>query len=191
MLKKSSRRLICMPVSSTQSASGPVGIGAVAADQREAIEFLSRPESYGVDRVERFETHGNLVFLAGADAYKIKRAVRFGYMDFSTQEKRCAACRRELEVNRQWAPDLYLDCVTIRRRPDGALAFGGTGEVVECSVHMRRFEQSALLSTRAERNQLDHELAMGLAHAVFLSHKIAVRATPRSGSAPYRDLVAS
>jgi uncharacterized protein len=179
-----------MPVASAQSAPRQLAT-AGAGDQREVIDFLGRPESYGVDRVERLETHGNLVFLAGADAYKIKRAVCFGYMDFSTREKRCAACRREVEVNRQWAPDLYLDCVAIRRRPDGRLGFGGTGEVVECSVHMRRFEQSDLLSTRAERNQLDHELAMRLAHAVFLSHQKSARATPRSGIAPYRDLVAS
>lgn len=179
-----------MPVSSTQSASRPVAT-ADADDQREVIAFLGRPESYGVDRVERLETHGNLVFLAGPDAYKIKRAVRFGYMDFSTQEKRCAACRREVEINRQWAPDLYLDCVAIRHRPDGTLGFGGTGEVVECSVRMRRFEQSDLLSTRVERNQLDHELALRLADAVFLSHKQAARATPRSGIAPFRHLVAS
>ena len=57
-------------------------------------------KTYGVERVERLETHGNLVFLAGADAYKIKRAVRFGYMDFSSLAKRRGACHREVEVNR-------------------------------------------------------------------------------------------
>jgi len=180
-----------MTVSSTQSAPGPVATGAVAGDQREAIEFLGRPESYGVDRVRHFETHGNLVFLAGADAYKIKRAVRFGYMDFSTLAKRRLACHREVEVNQRWAPDLYLGCVAIARRPDGTLALNGAGEVVEWAVHMRRFDQSDLLSTRAERNQLDRRLATELAYSVFGSHKKAERAFPLSGIAPYRDLVAS
>jgi len=180
-----------MPVSPTRSAGGQAATAAGTGDQREAIEFLSRPESYGVDRVERLETHGNLVFLAGADAYKIKRAVRFEYMDFSTLEKRHAACHREVEVNRRWAPDLYLGCVAITRRPDGTLAFDGAGEVVEWGVHMRRFEQSDLLSTRAEGNQLDRPLAMRLADAVFASHKKAERTSPLSGVAPYRDLVGS
>lgn len=61
-------------------------------DQAEVIAFLADPSSYvDVDEVERFETHGNLVFLAGSDAWKIKRAIRFSYMDFSTLEKRAAA----------------------------------------------------------------------------------------------------
>lgn len=179
-----------MPVSPTRSASRQVATGG-ADDQREAIAFLGRPESYGVERVECLETHGNLVFLAGADAYKIKRAVRFEYMDFSTLEKRRAACHREVEVNRRWAPDLYLGCVAITRRPDGTLALDGAGEVVEWGVHMRRFEQSDLLSTRAARNQLDRPLAMRLAYAVFASHKTAERTSSLSGVAPYRDLVGS
>ena len=183
-------RLICMPLSPAQSAPGEAAT-ADLGDQRQVIEFLGRPESYGVDRVERLETHGNLVFLAGTEAYKVKRAVRFGYMDFSTLEKRRAACQREVEVNRRWAPDLYLGCVPIKRRPDGTLAFDDAGEVVEWSVHMRRFDQSDLLSTRAERSQLDRQLAMQLAYAVFESHKKAERASPRSGVAPYRDLVQS
>ena len=67
-------------------------------DQAEVIAFLADPSSYvDVDQVERFETHGNLVFLAGSDAWKIKRAIRFSYMDFSTLEKRAAACAREME----------------------------------------------------------------------------------------------
>ena len=179
-----------MPVSPTRSASRQVAT-AGADDQREAIAFLGRPESHGVERVERLETHGNLVFLAGADAYKIKRAVRFKYMDFSTLEKRRAACHREVEVNRRWAPDLYLGCVAITRRPDGTLALDGAGDVVEWGVHMRRFEQSDLLSTCVERNQLDRQLAMRLAYAVFASHKKAERTSPLSGVGPYRDLVGS
>jgi aminoglycoside phosphotransferase family enzyme/predicted kinase len=179
-----------MPVSPTQSASRQVAT-AGADDQREVIEFLGCPKTYGVERVERLETHGNLVFLAGADAYKIKRAVRFGYMDFSSLAKRRGACHREVEVNRRWAPDLYLGCVAITRRPDGTLTLDGAGEVVEWGVHMRRFEQSDLLKTRAERSQLDRPLAMRLAYAVFASHKKAERNLPLSGVDPYRDLVGS
>ena len=96
--------------------------------QEEVVAFLADPASYsGVDRVERFETHGNLVFLAGFEAWKIKRAVRFPYMDFSTLEKRHAACAREVEINRRFGSALYLGCVPIARSPTGKLVFGSGG----------------------------------------------------------------
>ena len=60
----------------------------VVADQSEVAAFLAHPESFGVERVARIETHGAMVFLAGEQAYKIKRAVAYPYMDFSTLEKR-------------------------------------------------------------------------------------------------------
>ena len=83
-------------------------------EQEEVVAFLGDPASYsGVRRVERFETHGNLVFLAGRGRWKIKRAVRFPYMDFSTLEKRHVACIREVEINRRFASALYLGCVPI------------------------------------------------------------------------------
>ena len=87
----------------TATSSGN-GTGATSA----RIDFLASATHGGVERVERFETHGNLVFLAGAEAFKIKRAVRFEYMDFSTLEKRRVACLREVEVNRRWAPTSIL-----------------------------------------------------------------------------------
>jgi aminoglycoside phosphotransferase family enzyme len=158
-----------------------------AQDQAEVIGFLSDPASYaGVDRVERFETHGNLVFLAGAEAWKIKRAVAFPYMDFSTLEKRRAACAREFEINRTFAPELYLGCIPIRRSPAGALTFGGTGEAVEWAVHMRRFEQGALLSNLVQREGMTSEMAKALADIVHASHAVAAPAPPSSGTAPVR-----
>src|SRR5262245_30792886 len=116
-------------------------MAAEQTGQHKVIAFLADPSTHGgAGPVERFETHGNLVFLAGSDAWKIKRAVRFAYMDFSTIEKRRAACQREVEINRRMAPQLYLGCVPITRLADGNLAFGGLGPVVEWAVHMRRFE---------------------------------------------------
>ena len=163
-----------------------------ACVQRKVVAILSDPTSYpGVDRVERFETHGNLVFLAGSEAWKIKRAVRFPYMDFSTLEKRYTACLREVEINRQFAPDLYLGCVPISRSPAGKLAFGSDGSIVEWAVHMRRFEQAALLSNIARANGINNDLARQLADAVFACHEAAKRAAPASGIAPMRKLAQS
>ena len=120
--------------------------------QAEVIAFLSDPRSYPgkPKRVERFETHGALVFLAGERAWKIKRAVRFPYMDFSTLDKRKTACEREVEINRRLAPEIYLGLTAITLGPDGSLQLDGTGEIVEWAVHMRRFDQEALLSQIAD-----------------------------------------
>src|ERR1700730_4632520 len=112
-------------------------------DQRDVIDFLSTPSSYGaaVERVDIIETHASLVFLAGDRAYKLKRAVKFSYLDFSTTEQRHQACEAEMRLNRRTAPELYLKTRSIVRRRDGELAWGGEGEIVDWVVAMRRFDQ--------------------------------------------------
>ena len=167
-----------MPERLSQNQATP----GAPSDQSDVVGFLANPASYrGVQRVDRFETHGNLVFVTDDEAYKIKRAVRFDYMDFSTLEKRRSACFREVELNRQWAPELYLGCVPITRDSNGALAFGGQGAVVEWAVRMRRFDQADLLSARAANDQLDTNLVIQLAYAVHASHQAADRAMCTSG----------
>jgi uncharacterized protein len=161
-------------------------------NQEEVIAFLSEPLSYrGVVRVDRIETHANLVFLAGSDAWKIKRAVRFAYMDFSTLEKRRAACAREIEVNQRLAPALYLGAVAITRTLHGGLEFGGNGEVIEWAVHMRRFQQRALLSNIAAGKGISPQLAKTLADTVFESHRQADRSTGLTGEEQMRQLLDS
>src|SRR5262245_3439755 len=163
-----------------------------ADDQAKVIAFLANPSSHaGVSRVERFETHGNLVFLAGPNAWKMKRAVHFPYMDFSTLEKRRTACGREVEINRRLAPDLYLGCVPITRAADAGLAFGGNGEVIEWVVHMRRFDQTALLSNIAARGPLTADLARAVADVVFASHAAAPSVPVTAGAARIAALVDS
>ena len=76
--------------------------------QREVVAFLRDPSSYpsGAGTVELVETHASLVFLAGRYAYKLKRAVKYAYLDFSTKALRAAACTAELHLNRRTAPEL-------------------------------------------------------------------------------------
>ena len=117
-------------------------------DQSDVIAFLRDPSSYagGVDTVECIETHGAIVFLAGNLAYKLKRAVKLPYMDFSTPERRAAACRHEVERNRMTAPETYLEALAITRAPSGRLSLGGDGKPVDWVVVMKRFEQEDLLA---------------------------------------------
>lgn len=126
------------------------------ARQDEAIAFLEKPASYPdrPERVDRIETHGALVFLAGERVYKIKRAVRLPYLDFSTLERRRAVCEREVGINRLTAPELYLGTRPIMRRGNGELALGGDGEPVEWAVEMKRFDQALLLDHMADEDTL-------------------------------------
>src|SRR6516164_4883388 len=78
--------------------------------QQAVVQFLSQPESYPheAESVSRIETHAAIVFLAGEFAYKLKRAIKLPYLDFSTAQRRRIALQRELEINSKAAPGLYL-----------------------------------------------------------------------------------
>src|SRR3984893_2135557 len=101
-----------------------------AKAQGGVLAFLADPATYGggVEKVRRIDTHAASVFLAGDRALKIKRAVRFPFLDYSTLAKRKAACAAEIEVNRRLAPELYRGVVAITREGNGRLAIGGDGE---------------------------------------------------------------
>ena len=139
-------------------------------EQDETVALLSRPDTYGVDAVEIVETHISRVFLAGDRAYKLKKAVRFSYLDYSTPELRLAACRAELAVNRCFAPGLYLRVAPVTRRPDGALALGGEGPAADWVLVMRRFDQQLQLDRVAERGGLTPALARMLADRIAEVH---------------------
>jgi aminoglycoside phosphotransferase family enzyme len=96
-------------------------------DQADVIAFLAAPSTHGTETVDRIDTHSAIVFLAGEHAYKLKRAVRFDYLDFSTVERRRAMCDAEVRLNRRTAPDIYRGVVAITRERGGALALGGSG----------------------------------------------------------------
>ena len=120
----------------------------MTAHERWLIHFLSNPASFPHPllrrRVERFETHVSHVFVAGAFAYKIKKAVKFPFIDASTLKRRRAFCRLEIALNRRLAPSLYLGVVPIIETPTG-LRLGGQGRVIEYAVKMRRLPQERML----------------------------------------------
>ncbi|NUB24582.1 AAA family ATPase [Azospirillum brasilense] len=158
-----------------------------------AAAFLADPASHGGAAVERVETHAAIVFLAGNRAYKLKRAVRYPYLDYSTAERRRAACAEELRLNRRTAPSLYLGLESVVRRADGALAFGGEhaagGPALDWLVVMHRFPQDALLDRMAERGVLDDELICRLADAVTTFHKAAEPRPDGGGAVAMREVV--
>ncbi|HYG87725.1 MAG TPA: AAA family ATPase [Azospirillum sp.] len=158
-------------------------------DQAAVIAFLDDPHTHGGRVVERIDTHGAVIFLAGPAAYKLKRAVRFPYMDFSTVEKRHAACEAELALNRRTAPDLYRAVQPVVRRDDGTLALGGEGAVLDWVVVMRRFDTDRLFDRLAERGALTPDLMRRLAEVVAAFHAQAVRRPDGAAAAAMRTVV--
>ena len=143
--------------------------------QSEAIAFLTDPSTHGLGagKVEVIETHISVVVLAGERAYKLKRAVKLPYVDFSTVALRLALCEREAELNRRAVPDLYLGVRRITRAADGHLVFDGDGPLVDAVVEMARFDQNGLFDRLAFRGRLTPALLSELAVAVARLHEAA------------------
>ncbi|NIA70848.1 AAA family ATPase [Pelagibius litoralis] len=164
-----------LPTTGSQQTASRRPAADPGGDQSEALGFLNDPASYGaaVTEVQRIDTHGAMVFLAGDRAYKIKRAVHYPYMDFSTLEKRHRACARELALNVRTAPTLYRKVIAVTRNKDGILSFGGGGTPVEWVLVMKRFKQEQLLSNIAAAGGLTDEIARDLADTVAAFHHTA------------------
>jgi len=144
----------------------------VTEDQDAAVALLTDPSAVGVaGPVERMETHISRIFLAGDRVFKMKRAVKLPYADFSTADLRLAACRKEVKLNSATAPGLYLAARRITREPDGRLAFDGSGELVDAAVEMRRFDQSALLDRMALAGELAPSLMTETARTIVRFHR--------------------
>jgi len=119
------------------------------------INALLNPLLYDhdVDKIELVETHISWVLLTGDFAYKIKKPVNFGFLDFSTLEKRKFYCEEELRLNRRFAPQLYLDLITITGT-ENLPSLYGTGEVLEYAVKMKQFPSESLLSKLLDNGDL-------------------------------------
>lgn len=157
--------------------------------QEEIFGFLGDPETYAGSRVIRYDTHAAAVFLAGDRALKIKRAVRFPFLDYSTLEKRKIACSAEIAVNRRFAPQLYRGIVAITRERDGRLAVGGEGRRVEWAVDMARFDESQTLDHIADRGEFSDRLAERLALTIAALHEASEPAPAAAWIAAVADYV--
>ncbi len=163
--------------------------GEITQDQSAVVAFLEDPASHGGIAPERIDTHAAMVFLAGDAAYKLKRAVWFPFLDFSTVPKRRAACNAEVRLNRRTAPEFYLGCRPVTRAADGTLALDGEGEPVEWLVVMRRFDQDLLFDRMAERDDLESHHMIDLADEIAAFHAAAERRPDRGGSKALRWII--
>ncbi len=155
----------------------------ITENQDAVIACLSDPATYGpgVSAVERIDTHTASVFLAGDRAYKLKRAVRYDYLDFSTAARRRACCEAEVALNRRTAPRLYLGIQPIARDAAARLSLDGQGDPVDWVVCMTRFDSEALFDRLAARHELPLGMMPGLARAVRHLHDVADRRPAHGG----------
>jgi aminoglycoside phosphotransferase family enzyme/predicted kinase len=147
--------------------------------QKEVLAYLGSAAAHGLATAPlRIDTHCSVIFLADRNVYKIKRAIKLPFLDYSTLEKRRHFCEREFAINHALAPQLYKDVIAIRKGPQG-LQFGGSGEVVEWAVHLSRFDENRTLDRLADAGKLDPQTVRDLAAVVSDTHAAAkiVRST--------------
>src|SRR6202051_4094567 len=156
---------------------------ADADAQDRVFEFLTDPATH--PDVHRIDTHAAAVFLEGARARKIKRAVRFPFLDYSTLAKRKAACDEEIKINRQFAPQIYRRVVPITQDSDGSLDIDGDGTPVEFAVEMTRFDERQTIDHLAEAGEPDSDLVNAIADTIGASHAAA----PRAAAEPWVESI--
>ncbi len=158
-----------------------------AGVQSEVVDFLT--QRLGV--TQRITTHISVVLLGSERVYKLKRAVRLPYLDFSRPALRLAMCERELALNSRYAPALYLGVRQVTREKDGSLTLDGAGSFVDAVVEMRRFPDGALFDEMARDGRLTKDLIERLVRRVAQAHDAASPDHSRGGAAAMRRIVDS
>jgi uncharacterized protein len=140
----------------------------VVEDQTLALAFLRDPKTHGefASNVVTVETHISVIVLFACRAFKLKRAVRLPYVDFSTTPKRLFACQREFELNRRTAPAIYRAVRRVTSEANGSLAFDGQGPLVDAVVEMVRFDEETLFDRMAARGELTQPLLTATARTI-------------------------
>ena len=164
----------------------------ICESQKAVVEFLSSPSTYGGAAVQQIDTHLSHVFLVGARVYKIKRAVRYDFVDFSTVALRKEACAKEVSINRRTAPQMYLGVVPIHGDGDG-VSWNNGGEIVEWAVEMVRFDAGDQLDELLSSGKLSESMVLTLADKIAAFHINAAPVTepPPSGLGAVLDQVAA
>lgn len=143
-------------------------------DIQTLVEALRSPSIYpdNPKEVRVFETHISYLFFTGTYVYKVKKPVDFGFLDFTTLEKRRFFCRQEVRLNSRLSPDVYLGVEEIRDE-GGRISLGGAGKTVEYAVKMREMPSEGMLSRLVSEGQAAPELMARIAQKIALFHKEA------------------
>ena len=147
--------------------------GSVKYSREVLLAALMRPESYPheVGRIERIDTHISTVLLTGTYAYKIKKPLDLGFLDFTTLPSRRHFCEEELRLNRRLAPGLYLDVVAICGTPESPrLCSPEAGGAIEYAVRMKQFPQQGLLDRMLDNGELTRQHVDALAQIIADFH---------------------
>ena len=136
------------------------------------VQALLKGEAYPEkpQHVDLMQTQMSFVFLIGDFAYKIKKSVNFGFLDFSTLQKRRFFCQQEVELNRRLSPEIYLGVVEITQDDDG-FSVGGSGEVVEYAVKMRQLPLERSLDRLLAKDQATPEMLEKVAQKLVKFHR--------------------
>jgi len=124
---------------------------------KEMLESLKKKESYDepVKDIRLIQTHISWVFLTGNFVYKIKKPVDFGFLDFTTLEKRKKFCKKEVEINRMFSPDVYIGFVPVNRFGNYSIKINGPGETIDYAVKMKQLPQELLMDRLLDKNQVE------------------------------------
>jgi len=143
-------------------------------NQKPVVNALLNPEAYpeDTDKIELIQTHISFVFLTKKFVYKVKKAVNFGFLDFSTLAKRRFFCEKELELNRRLCPDIYLKVVPINK--SNVIKIEGSGETVEYALKMKRLPQEKIMTVLLSEGKVGNRTIDDLAKIIVQFHSKAL-----------------
>jgi hypothetical protein len=141
--------------------------------QKEVVDALQNPEAYPENpgEIVMIQTHISFVFVTKSFVFKVKKAVNFGFLDFSTLERRRFFCEKELELNRRLCPDIYLEVVPINKST--VVKIEGSGETVEYALKMKRLPQERIMTELLKENKVDNNTIDELAQIIAKFHSKA------------------
>ncbi len=141
--------------------------------QKQVVEALRKPEAYDEEpgQIEMKQTHISFIFLTRNFVYKVKKAVDFGFLDFSTLEKRRFFCEKELSLNRRLCGDMYLEVVPINQ--SDSIKIKGEGVAIEYAVKMKRIPEDRIMTKLLEEDKVDRKLIDRMAKIIAEFHSKA------------------
>ena len=142
-------------------------------DQKQVVDALLTPQAYpeNPSKIELIQTHISFVFVTDYFVYKMKKAVNFGFLDFSTLEKRRFFCNKELELNKRLCSEVYLEVLPINKSND--IKIIGSGETVEYILKMKRLPQEKIMTKLLKEDKVDNDTIEKLAKIISTFHSNA------------------